>query len=108
MNATSVNSWEDYDISPEVGMYADEIGLDFTTTNGLDFVCRFFDLGNPVEVLLSKEGKSPDKIDEPCTVIIHIGNRGTPRPWLQFCFKDAREAMRWMKNMPLGAAGLIP
>lgn len=106
------NSWETHNITPEVGRYAERLGLDcMSTGGGCDYVCRFFPIhesDEKVEVTLAsdEDGLSPKTLDERCSVLIHMGSGGAPSPWLQFDFKDAREAMKWMKDMPLGAAGL--
>lgn len=103
------NYWQTHNITPEVGKYAEKLGLECTATGGgCDYVCRLFPpadrFGTYVQVTLSsnKDGLSPKTLSEPCSVQIHIGEAGTT--WLEFDFDNARDAMKWMREMPIGAA----
>lgn len=122
MKAKFNNYWETHNISREVGRYAENLGLEcLSTGGGFDYIYRRgptmnvprrqprgrTNCGDEVEItLVSDNDGSPKTLDEACSVCIHMGNGGTQVPWLQFRFPNARDAMRWMKEMPLTSAGV--
>ena len=98
--------WKTHNIAPEVGKYAENLGLDCVSTGGgFDFIFRRFDCG--AQATLTDEcGRSPKSLDEPCSVLLHLGSGGEPVPWVEFRFKDAKDAMKWMKKMRPEAIGI--
>ena len=102
----TIANWKTHNIAPGVGKYAENLGLDFVGTGGgFDFVFRRFDSG--AQATLSDEyGRPPASLNEPCSVLLHLGCGGEPVPWVEFRFKDAKEAMKWMKKASPAAIGI--
>lgn len=94
----TIANWKNHNVSKEVGKYAENLGLECVSTGGgFDFVFRSF--GSTAQATLTDEcGRSPISLDDRCSVLIHLGDASTPVPWIEFRFKDAREAMKWMKK----------
>lgn len=102
----TIAHWKAYNIAPKVGKYADSLNLEYISTGGgFDFVFRGF--GGTAQATLTDEcGRSPKTLEEQCSVVIHLGDASTPVPWIEFRFKDAREAMKWMKRANPVAIGV--
>lgn len=101
----TISSWKTHNISPSVGKYAENLGLECISTGGcFDFVFRKFDCG--AEATLTNEcGKSPGSLDERCSVLVQLGEGARPVPWMEIRFKDAKQAMKWMKKTNMCAMG---
>lgn len=102
----TIANWKTHNIAPSVGKYADNLGLEcISTGGGFDFIFRKFDCGAEA-TLTGAYGQSPKSLDEPCSVLLHLGSGAESVPWVEFRFKDAKDAMKWMKKMNPEAIGI--
>jgi len=101
----SRNYWESHNITREIGMFADSLGLDCLATGGnCDYIIKR--LGNNNEnpenemmaVLGSAEGpECCDKLSEKCYVSIKLDSDWQKSVDIEF--ETARQAMRFMAGL---------
>lgn len=106
MKTKFANNWHIHNIPAEIGKYAEKLGLEcLCTGGGCDFVHRKFPCG--VQAILSspEDGQCPDSLDEPSSVTVYQDEDWTV--WVDYQFKDARAAMKWMKEMNPVACGTV-
>jgi hypothetical protein len=97
------NYWQSHNIPKKIGVYAESLGLACVSTGGgYDYVYREFPCGAEAILSSSCETGCPNDLKEPSTVTVyqvHDPDESTWRTGVEYGFKDARSAMRWMKDM---------